>query len=93
MARYRKKPVVVEAIKYNGSFSVELQKLLGGNGYDFSDSYLDGQGTKVSRLFVTTVDANRVCVPIGAYVVIDAKGFPYPCDAEIFEAGHEAVDA
>lgn len=41
---------------------------------------------------VTTVDGNVVTIPAGAYKVIDAKGFPYPCDAEIFEANHEPVE-
>jgi hypothetical protein len=41
---------------------------------------------------VTTVDGNVVTIPAGAYKVVDAKGFPYPCDAEIFEATHEVVE-
>lgn len=42
-------------------------------------------------LEVVTVDGNRVTIPAGAYHVLDSKGFPYPCDAEIFEAGHDPV--
>jgi hypothetical protein len=41
---------------------------------------------------VTTVDGNTVTIPAGAYRVIDGKGFPYPCDAEIFESTHELVE-
>lgn len=40
---------------------------------------------------VTTVDGNVVTIPAGAYMVIDSKGFPYPCDAEIFEQNHETL--
>lgn len=40
---------------------------------------------------VTTVDGNVVVIPAGAYKVIDSKGYPYPCDAEIFESGHERL--
>ena len=42
---------------------------------------------------VTTVDGNTVTIPAGAYEVIDIKGFPYPCDAEIFEANHDLIEA
>lgn len=38
-----------------------------------------------------TVDGNFVTAPAGSYCVIDQKGFPYPCDSEIFEGGHKAV--
>jgi hypothetical protein len=39
---------------------------------------------------VMTIDGNDVVVPKGAYMVIDQAGFPYPCDAGIFEANHTA---
>lgn len=40
---------------------------------------------------VTTVDGNIVVVPAGAYKVIDTRGFPYPCDAGVFEQTHDEV--
>lgn len=91
VAQYRKKPVVVEALKWNGRISVPVQQLLHDGDYDYKDPVIE-QGVLRSRLMVMTVDKNWVWVPIGAYIVIDAKGYPYPCDAEIFEAGHDPVE-
>lgn len=91
MTVYRKKPTLVSAEKYTGSLTVAIQTLLNGTTYDFRDP-IDMQGHVKSQFFLRTVDGNVVSVPIGAYVVIDAKGFPYPCDAEIFEAGHDKVE-
>jgi hypothetical protein len=41
------------------------------------------------ELEVLTIDGNRVVVPIGAYVVLDPKGWPYPCSAEVFKLTFE----
>lgn len=87
MATYRKKPVVVEAVLYQGQQVVE-----GTDLYDLLQRSKGSWGiTLVHDLLVTTVDDNEVRVPVGCYAVLDAKGYAYPCDAEIFEAGHEMV--
>lgn len=36
-----------------------------------------------------TVDGNFVTGQPGDYLVLDAKGFPYPCNGEIFERTHD----
>lgn len=89
--RYRKKPIVVNAIKNTGEWP-PIMAFLDEVGYvvqilskpavvRLSDGALD----------VRTVDGNDVRVPVGAYLVQDSKGYFYPCDAEIFEANHEEV--
>jgi len=40
-------------------------------------------------LEVVTADGNQVNVPIGAYVVLDPLGFPYPCAADVFKMTFE----
>lgn len=89
MSRYRRKPTEVDAVKWKGHPTIEVQELLRGCSYDYHP--VEVQGALESGLEVTTVDGNVVKVPIGAYVVIDAKGYPYPCDAGLFEANHEPV--
>lgn len=36
-----------------------------------------------------TIDGNVAAGKAGDYLVLDAKGFPYPCQREIFEGTHE----
>lgn len=91
--KYRKKPIIVEA------FKLDQEKL--------DDSPLREDALDIVRRYplafqrfmiyddgwlIRTVDGNEVTVPWGAYVVIDSKGYAYPCDAEIFEANHEPAE-
>lgn len=95
MTLYRKKPITVEAVKWTGDpADPDLLDLIGKSKGDvIVDSSHDSANARAIgyRLSVTTIDGNRVTVPAGAYLVLDARGFPYPCDAELFEAGHDEV--
>lgn len=93
MARYRKKPIEVEAIQIpsqgeqlDPARDAELLAFVQGHVFAFRGFGIFDEGWSV-----VTVDDNRVTIPWGAYCVIDSKGYPYPCDAEIFESGHEAL--
>lgn len=92
--RFRKKPLEVEAVKIpnkgeetSPARNSELAQFVIDNPMAFSGFMILDDGWSV-----ITVDRNRVTVPWGAYCVLDMKGFPYPCDAEIFEASHEPLD-
>lgn len=87
--RYRKKPIAVEAIRIvrpgrSGSKSQEIRDFLQRHERLRRTLQIVADGWRV-----TTIDGNRVLVPWGAYCVIDSKGYPYPCDADIFEENHE----
>lgn len=92
--KFVKKPIVVEALKlekdmFEGELAVhpELRDLMVRFPKAFQNSMrLDSQGLRI-----TTVDGNRVNIPWGAYLVMDSKGYAYPCDAEIFEANHRVA--
>lgn len=81
MTTYRKKPIKVQAEKWEPANRPAIVDLLEKSQGDF---FFQG-----GDLYVITVDGNQVRVPRGAYVVLDAKGWPYPCDGEIFELTHE----
>jgi hypothetical protein len=95
--RYRKKPIEVDAVKLpmpdvihseRGRAATDsILRFVDAHAKAFRDFLVTPKGWQI-----TTVDGNNVVVPWGAYVVIDSKGFPYPCDAEIFEANHEEVN-
>lgn len=86
MGRYRKKPVVVQAVKLDGSHSSYEEAYWLAGDHILERTALHGE------MWVRTVDGNEVRVDVGKYLVLDGKGFPYPCDAELFEAGHEPAD-
>lgn len=85
MTTYRKRPLTVEAIGLADCTPEDLIGFMEGHG--IKEYTITDDGVKV-----TTVDGNDVLVPWGAYLVIDKKGFPYPCDAEIFEDTHDKVE-
>lgn len=89
MSKYRRKPQVVEACYWNGSNAdgiLDLKRFAHPDAQFFIE--VDGPEHApypTGVLEVVTIDGNRVNVPIGAYVVIDSAGFPYPCAAEVFK--------
>lgn len=77
--KYRKKPVVVEAIQYNGENKVEIQL--------FMNMYLD---EVYKRLRIPTYEG-YVFASIGDYIIKGVKGEFYPCKPDIFEKTYEMV--
>ena len=82
--KYRKKPVVVEAIQleWDDSNIDEIRDFVGRDllGLDSEDKW-----------FIETLEGKmRLCRE--AYVIKGVKGEFYPCDPEIFEQTYEKVD-
>jgi hypothetical protein len=82
MANYRKKPVVIDAIHYNGS-EQSLHEVLGFCAPH--EAY--GQDGKV--LIPTT--EGTMAADKGDWVIRGVKGEVYPCKPDIFEATYERV--
>lgn len=83
MAKYRKKPVVIEAVQYTYPASVELLMLLqkGKRAYCF-----DG-----ARLFLNTLEGTMHANP-GDYVILGVNKELYPCKPDIFQKTYEKVE-
>lgn len=78
MARYRKKPVEVEAIQWTGN---NLKEVL-----EFSDkSYIDKDNY---TLKIDTLEGTHIASR-GDYIIKGIKGEFYPCKPDIFEATYE----
>lgn len=87
MGRFRKKPVEIEAIQFDGSNHREV--LL------FMDPSLNENAAAVSQsmqlpLVIPTLEG-RMKVSVGDWVIRGVKGEFYPCKPDIFEATYEAV--
>ena len=79
MAKYRKKPVVVDAIRFTGENGVDL--------YAFCKTTIYDQGVPI----IPTLEG-KMKVDIGDYVIKGIKGEYYPCKPDIFEATYEKVE-
>lgn len=91
--RYRKKQIEVHAIKWTQTtecWGAVQDLILPGPG---DCGLRNTDGNPRADLYVETIDGNVVRVPGGAYVVLDAEGWPYPCSAAVFEATHEPVSS
>lgn len=91
MARYRKRPVEVEAMQWTGDNGDELLSWTDGGFYvlDPEDGAWCGNPEATGALYV---GANSTELPIetGEWVIHDSKGF-YPCKADVFTETYEPV--
>ena len=82
MTRYRKKPVVVEAIRWTGLNEKECREFLGAWYYGS-----DGFG----GLLVSTLEG-LLRASVGDYLIRGIKGECYPCKEDIFLATYEKLN-
>ncbi len=85
--RFRKKPVVVEAIKFDGQNQERL--------YDWSNGEIESkimwlQGKTYHQVTIETLEGEMVGSK-GDWIIKGIKGEFYPCKPDIFEATYEAV--
>ena len=97
--KYRKKPVVVEAIQWNGnSNKAEVEAFVGRSliaELEIDTAYEVGVGPPIFSLLIETKEGVMKALQ-GDYVIKEA--FPtgdrdfYPCKPSIFEASYEVVN-
>ncbi len=87
MKKYRKKPIVIEAVQWDGS-------------YDSGAKILEDMNTSCSlhpcrcgnyEMTINTLEGNMFASK-GDYIIRGIKGEIYPCKPDIFEASYEAVN-
>jgi hypothetical protein len=83
MANFRKKPVVIDAIQYNGS-EQSLHEVLG-----FCAPH-DAYGKDGSVMIPTKEGTMRA--DKNDWIIRGVKGEVYPCKADIFAATYERVE-
>lgn len=89
MARYRKKPVVIEAMQWTGANYTEAEVFVGEpvthGRYEASPTALGG-AAKIIR----TLQGEMRATP-GDWIIKGVKGEFYPCKDDIFRQTYEAV--
>lgn len=91
--KYRKKPVVIEAIKWDGLNLQEIKEFVGESlEYYINDAaWQVGKGKPHVHMKIKTLEGDHT-VTVGDYVIKGVKGEFYPCKPDIFEKTYEAVD-
>lgn len=81
--KYRKKPVVIDAILWDGS--AETANLFLGERYTQDWEYAS-KGEQA--ILIPTLDG-KMRGEVGDYIIKGIKGEFYPCKPDIFEASYE----
>lgn len=85
--KYRKKPVVIEAIRWTGDNWKEVEAFCGA-AVMFGTIY---EPDPVSAAYIHTLEGKMYARP-GDYIIKGVKGECYPCKANIFEETYEEVE-
>ena len=85
--QYRKKPVVIEAIQWNGRGNIELAMFLNGNDW----KHKEPTNTEPEKLIIKTLEGN-ITASIGDWIIKGVKGEFYPIKDDIFKATYEPVE-
>lgn len=82
--KFRKKPVVIEAVKWTGSNTIEMSKFTGISINKISSAPF------VDTLVIKTLEGDMTALK-GDWIIKGVKGEFYPCKPDIFEATYEEV--
>ena len=77
--KYRKKPVVIEAMEWTGDNDREIREFIG------EDAFL-----KEGNLFIKTLEG-EMRAALGDFIIKGVSGEFYPCKPDIFEATYEVA--
>jgi hypothetical protein len=87
MKQYRKKPVVIDAIQWDGTEDLALEiAAIGG-----FEGMLDYKTGAFGGLYIETLEG-RMQVSPNDYVIKGVKGEFYPCKPDIFEMTYDKVE-
>lgn len=87
MTKYRKKPVVIEAVQWTGVNATEIVQFMGD---DFATGG-SAERSKEGLLTIATLEGEMVASP-GDWIICGVKGEFYPCKPDIFAETYELVE-
>lgn len=85
MAKFKKKPVEIEALQYTGDNIDKIWELFG------SKFIFDPTVNKPEALMIETLEGIMDC-PVGHYIIKGVKDEIYCCDPEVFKMSYEQID-
>jgi hypothetical protein len=81
--KYRKKPVIIEAIQFNSN---DISPMLNAWGSSFGRCVIEQEAD--SHLVIYTLEGNHIA-NMGDWIIKGIKGEFYPCKPDIFELTYE----
>lgn len=85
--RWRKKPVEIEAVQYDGGNAEEICQWVDDNSGDFCPAITYG-----SELIISTLEGD-MRASVGDWIIRGVQGEFYPCKPDIFAATYDSADA
>ena len=85
--KYKKKPVVIEAIQFTGTLN-NLEEL--SNFIDNQDLVISYKDPKCAVIKLQTLEGQMIA-SLGDYIIKGVQGEFYPCKPDIFEQTYERV--
>lgn len=80
MKKYRKKPVIIEAVQFTGNNVDEI--------LEFAKNSFNNPST--NEMMIPTLEGNMIA-SIGDYIIKGVNGEFYPCKPDIFDKTYEEV--
>lgn len=87
MTKYRKKPVVIEALQWTGDNEQDIHSFV-EKDYFFKEF---DRATNTKVLVIRTLEGDHIA-SVGDYIIKGVKGEFYPCKPDIFQETYEKVD-
>ena len=88
MSYYRKKPVVIEALQWDGS--MDSYETIHARWPELEDGGLTShKGNRTIQAWCVRTLEGRHVVSVGDYIIKGIKGEFYPCKPDIFAATYE----
>lgn len=93
MSKFRKKPVVIEAVSWDGGKDIANIQFLNTHGeYQRDWQYASREAHEYGGpILILTLEGQMRC-EVGDWIICGVKGELYPCKADIFAATYEPVD-
>lgn len=96
MAKFRKKPIVIEAVQFTQEIR-EAYHFDGGGlpkGVICSSSNLHPPSRQIygDKFTIETLESDSQNVIVGDWIITGVQGERYPCKPDIFEATYEPVE-
>jgi len=88
---YRKKPVVIQAIRWLGGDYKHLERFCGWNWGRADAKDVEGPNDGEGVVVWNTKEDQWLKVPVGHWIIRGVHGELYPCDPAVFEVTYEQV--
>lgn len=89
--KYRKKPVVIDAVQWTGKNGMEVARFIGLDMERIEANV--ARGFNPPELFIIKTLEGDMIANVGDWIIRGVKGELYPCRSDIFAATYEAVDS